>query len=167
MACAQFVLMTRKWNMIKWNFNHALQWCHNEHDGVSNHRRLDSLLKRLFSRRSKKTSKLHITSLCEENSPVTVNAEDVPIWWRRHGMKLIWWNGPQDIKATKSEESRPTVTWKGRNESPLIDIRSSSKAFPKSVIDSIDIHNYKMDVYNPVIYIHNSITDIQTCIMEK
>ena len=24
-------------------------------------------------------------------------------------MKIIWWNGPQDIKATKSEESRPTV----------------------------------------------------------
>ena len=31
--------------------------------------------------------------------------------WNVHhvGMKIIWWNGPQDIKATKSEGSRPTV----------------------------------------------------------
>ena len=35
-----------------------LQWRHNERDAVSNHRRLDCLLNRLFSRRSKKTSKL-------------------------------------------------------------------------------------------------------------
>ena len=42
----------------------ALQWCHDERDGVSNHRRLDCLLKRLFSRRSKKASKLHVTGLC-------------------------------------------------------------------------------------------------------
>ena len=76
-------------------------------------------------------------------------------------------NGPQDIKTTKSEENRPTVPRKGRNESPLIDIHSSIKAIHKSVIDIMDIHNSNMDVYNSVMYIHNSITDIQTCIMEK
>ena len=27
----------------------------------------------------------------------------------------------------------------------------------------MDIHNSNMDVYKPVMYIHNSITDIQTC----
>ena len=32
----------------------ALQWRHNEHNGVSNNRRLDCLLNRLFRRRSKK-----------------------------------------------------------------------------------------------------------------
>ena len=70
----------------------ALQWRHNERDGVSNHRRLDCLLKRLFRRRSKKTSKLPVTGLCEGNSPVTgefpaqraSNAENVSIWWRHH-----------------------------------------------------------------------------------
>ena len=43
-------------------------------------------------RRSKKTSKLCVTGLCEGNSPVTgefltqraSNAENVSIWWRRH-----------------------------------------------------------------------------------
>ena len=43
-------------------------------------------------RRSKNISKLHVTGLCEENSPVTgefpaqmaSNAEDVAIWWRHH-----------------------------------------------------------------------------------
>ena len=49
----------------------ALQWRHNQHDGVSNHRRLDCLLNRLFGRRSKKASKLCVTDLCEGNPPVT------------------------------------------------------------------------------------------------
>ena len=47
----------------------ALQWRHNERDGVSNQRRLDSLPNFLFRRRSKKTSKLRVTGLCEGNSP--------------------------------------------------------------------------------------------------
>ena len=49
----------------------TLQWRHNERDGVSNHRRLGCLLNRLFRRKSKKTSKLHVTGLCEGNSPWT------------------------------------------------------------------------------------------------
>ena len=48
-------------------FGTTLQWHHNEHDGVWNHRRLDCL----FRRRSKKTWKLRVTGLCEGNSPVT------------------------------------------------------------------------------------------------
>ena len=48
-----------------------LQWRHSERDDVSNHRRRDCLLNRLFRRRSKKTSKLRVTGLCEGNSPVT------------------------------------------------------------------------------------------------
>ena len=38
-------------------------------DGVSNHQPRDCLLKRLFRRRSKKTSKLRVTGLCVGNSP--------------------------------------------------------------------------------------------------
>ena len=38
---------------------------HNEHDDVSNYRHLDCLLNCLFRRRSKKTSKLRVTGLCE------------------------------------------------------------------------------------------------------
>ena len=67
-----------------------LQWRHNEHDGVSNHQSYDCLLNRLFRRRSKKTSKLRLTGLCEGNSPVirefpaqkASNAENVFVWWR-------------------------------------------------------------------------------------
>ena len=43
--------------------NIALEWCQMEHDGVSNHRRLDCLLHRLFSRKSKKIAKLRVTGL--------------------------------------------------------------------------------------------------------
>ena len=41
----------------------ALQWRHNGLDGVWNHRPHDCLLNRLFTRRSKKTSKLHVTGI--------------------------------------------------------------------------------------------------------
>ena len=49
----------------------TLQWRHNERYGVSNHRQPDCLVNRLFTRRSKKTSKRRVTGLCEENSLVT------------------------------------------------------------------------------------------------
>ena len=69
-----------------------LQWCHKEPDGVSNHRRLDSFLNRLFRCGSMKTSWLRVTGLCEGNSPVTDgfpskranNAENASIWWRHY-----------------------------------------------------------------------------------
>ena len=71
----------------------ALQWRHNGRDGISNHQPRDCLLNRLFRRRSKKTSKLHVTGLGAGNSPLTgelsapkaSNAENVSIWWRHHG----------------------------------------------------------------------------------
>ena len=49
------------------NAKFALEWRHNERDGVSNHRRLDCLLNPLFRRRSEKTSNLRVTGLREEN----------------------------------------------------------------------------------------------------
>ena len=48
----------------------SLQWRHNGRDRVSNYRRLDCLLSRLFRRRSKKTSKLRVTGFYRVNSPV-------------------------------------------------------------------------------------------------
>ena len=45
----------------------TLRWRHNDCDGVSNHQPHDCLLKRLFRRISKKTSKLRVTGLCEGN----------------------------------------------------------------------------------------------------
>ena len=51
--------------------NFTSQWRHNESDGDSNHRFLHCLVKRLFRRRSKKTSKLRVAGLCEGNWPVT------------------------------------------------------------------------------------------------
>ena len=72
----------------------ASQWRHNGRDSVSNHQPHDCLLNCLFRRRWKKTSKLRVTGLCVGNSPVTgefptqmaSNAENVSIWWRRHGI---------------------------------------------------------------------------------
>ena len=74
------------------DFVKSLQWRNNERDGVSNHQPHDCFLKRLFRRRSKKTSRLRVTGLREGNSPVTGKfpaqrasyAENVSIWWRHH-----------------------------------------------------------------------------------
>ena len=62
----------------------SLQWHHDGCDGVSNHQPHDCLLNRLFRHRSKKISKLRVTGLCQENSPVTGNAENYSFWWRYH-----------------------------------------------------------------------------------
>ena len=70
----------------------TLRWRHNERDGVSNHQPHVCLLNRSIRRRSKKTSKLRVTGLCEGNPPVTgeflaqmaSNAVNVSFWWRHH-----------------------------------------------------------------------------------
>ena len=75
-------------SLLSW----PLQWRHNERDGASNHQPHGSLLKRLFRRRSKKTSKLRVIGLCVGNSPATGEfpsqrasyAENVSISWRHH-----------------------------------------------------------------------------------
>ena len=77
----------------------TLQWRHNEHDSVSNHQPHDCLHKHLIRDRSKKTSKLRVTGLCAENSPVTgefpaqraSNTENVSIWWRHHDSAVIYY----------------------------------------------------------------------------
>ena len=79
----------------------SLQWRRNERDSVSNRQPCDCLLNCFSGRRSKKTSKLRVTGLCEGNSPVTdefpaqkaYNAENVSIWWRHH---IGCW-GPGDV----------------------------------------------------------------------
>ena len=70
----------------------SLRWRHNERNSISNHQSHDCLLNRLFTRRSKKTSKLRVTGLCAGNSPETgefpaqraSNAENGSIWWHHH-----------------------------------------------------------------------------------
>ena len=73
-------------------YRKTLQWHHDGRDGVSNHRHLKCLLNLLLRCRSKKTSKLRVTGLCEGKSPMTSefpsqrasNTENVSIWWCRH-----------------------------------------------------------------------------------
>ena len=75
----------------------SLKCRHNEHDGVSNRQPHHCLLNLLFRRRSKKTTKLHVTGFFVGNSPGTSefptqmasNAETVSIW-RRHHVTLLY-----------------------------------------------------------------------------
>ena len=61
------------YNVPVWSENAflILQWHHNEHDCVSNHRRLHCLLKCWFGHRPKETSKHRVTDLFVWNPPVT------------------------------------------------------------------------------------------------
>ena len=82
----------------------TLQWCHSERDCVPNNQPHDCLLNRLFTRRSKITSKLRVTGLCALKSLVTgefsaqmaSNAENVSIWWRHHETRIL----TDDVRQT-------------------------------------------------------------------
>ena len=94
----------------------TLQWRHNGYDGVSNHQHINCLPIRLFRRRSKKTSTLRVTGLCEGNSPVTgefpsqraSNAENVPIWWR-HDEPMVYIN--HHMNHDNYQYDRNTKKW--------------------------------------------------------
>ena len=66
----------------------SLQWCHNGHDGVSNHQPHDCLLNRLFKAQIKENIKAsRHWLLCGEftgefPAQRASNAENVSIWWR-------------------------------------------------------------------------------------
>ena len=62
------LLLVSVWKNIKLYLafsKKASQWRQNDHDGISNHQLHDCLLKLLFMRISKKTSKLRVTGFCE------------------------------------------------------------------------------------------------------
>ena len=118
----------------------ALQWCHNELDGVSNHQPQDCLLNRLFTRRSKKTSKLRVTGLCVGNSPGTgefptqmaSNAENVSIWWHHHEIISLGIGNSHNkvktvMKSTYFCQGVPIwVQWHFYIEWPLISLKPCS-----------------------------------------
>ena len=84
--------------------NHTLQWRHYWRDCVSDHQPHNCLLKRLFWRRSEKTSKFCVTGPCAGNSPVTGEfpaqmasyAENVSIWWRHHDSFDVYFAAPRN-----------------------------------------------------------------------
>ena len=108
----------------------SLQWRHNGRDSVSNHQPHDCLFNRLFRRRSKKTSKLRVTGLCEGNSPVTggfpaqmaSNAENVSIWWRHHELNILDmnWNSLNSDNSFISPRGNKLTTHWGRDKMAAI-----------------------------------------------
>ena len=115
---------------------YALQWRHNEHYGVSNHRPHDCLLNCLFGRRSKKTGSSASLSFCAGNSPVTGEfsaqmdsyAENVSIWWRHHGH-----NGVQCTTQTRTEKWIPLVVRNVlKRNVPLVASMDTAKPPPSS-----------------------------------
>ena len=85
----------------------SLEWRLNERTGISNHRRLDCLLNRLFRRISKKATKLCVTGRCDHRWPVdsphkgSVTRKMFPfddiIMWCVH--KHVCWDKQQSCKS--------------------------------------------------------------------
>ena len=76
------ILLQTKGLMVMWK-SYSLHWRHNGRDCVLNPQPYDCLLNRLFRRRSKKTSKLCVTGLCEGNSPGTGEfPHKWPVTWK-------------------------------------------------------------------------------------
>ena len=91
--CTQSIRGTSGYGTRKISVRYHINHCSDVMmSAMASNRRLNYLLNRLFRHRSKKTSKLRVTGLCEGNSPVTgefpaqrsSNAENVSIWWRHH-----------------------------------------------------------------------------------
>ena len=100
----------------------SLHWCHNDHDGVSNHQPHGFLLNRLFRRRSKKKIKVRVTGLCVGNSPRPVKSphkepvtrkmfpfDDVIMWWivfqQCHDMSnTSHWNVLDHSKVARTDD---------------------------------------------------------------
>ena len=79
------------------------RWCHNERDGVSNHRVLHCLLNRLFSHRKHQSSaslafvrgielELELISTGDQWIPTqrASDAGNVSVWWRHHVQLMQW-----------------------------------------------------------------------------
>ena len=82
----------------------TLQWRHNGRDNVSNYQPCDCLLNRLFRCRSKETSKLRVTGLCEGNSPRTGEFRWIPAQMASYTEKVsIWWRH-NDINFTSPQK---------------------------------------------------------------
>ena len=71
-----------------WN---ALQWRHNERDGVSNHRAHHSLLTVYSGADQRKHQSSASLAFVRgiHRSPMASNEENVSIWWRHHELNII------------------------------------------------------------------------------
>ena len=114
----------------------TLPWRHNEHDCVSNHQPYDCLLNRLFSCRSKKISKLHVTGLCAGNSPVI---GEFPARWPVTRKMFPF----DDVIIKQSDEVPPPVHTGATPEGLLL----WSSYEHKQIFISFDIISYSL---NPI-----------------
>ena len=95
----------------------------------------------LFMHRSKKTSKLRVTGLCEGNSPLSSEfpaqsastAENVSIWWRYHAMIM-----PQESKGRAIKmEWKKKFKRKFHFSPPYISCSVSSKWLSSSCLHTV------------------------------
>ena len=189
--------MTRKWNTTKWNFNHAGNVHYSEVIMSAMASQITGVLIVCLNVCSVADRRKHQSSMSlafvrgihrwQVNSPhkgpVTRKMfpfDDVIMEWKSFGEM-----GPRTLRQPNLRKvRRPTVPWKGRNESPLIDIHSSIKAINQLLILWIsiiltwmsitqscisiiqlrisrlaeivmDIHDLIVDVNNYIMAIHN------------
>ena len=105
----------------------SLQWRHNGHDVVSNHKPQHCLRKRFFRRRSKTTSKFRVTGLCGEitiDRWIALNVENVSIWWRHYDRLLLpqmyTWHSARTTFWHVTLNSLSSETYNGRVQGMIL-----------------------------------------------
>ena len=137
----------------------TLQWRHNDRDGVSNHQPHDCLLNCLFRRKSKKTSKLRVTCLCERISPLIGEfpaqrasyAENVSLLWRHHENVArrsggIPFSAITDCGYASCADARFT-----KNTGAVLLIHRNTNSMQTSS-GIIILMNYELQCFDPIIF---------------
>ena len=169
----------RPWD-LKWikipllKCSRPLRWRHNGRDGVLNHQPPDCLLNRLYRRRSKKTSKFHVTGLCAGNSPVTgefpapkaSNAENVFIWWRHHAP--IWFYNVTSCVAMWSWHLTSRLFWLDFYGRFLVRVTFLTKLIRHRLVHRSSlrrIHHLESKLNNHALFVHDRLNTYTTRIM--
>ena len=118
----------RRWNILGF----SLQWRHNALEGVSNHQPYHCLISRLLGRRSKKTSKLHVTGLVRGIYRGPVNSPHKwPVTWKMFPFDDIimcchWWHR-RIVHITRNPLGYTEWMWSIRDEYKLLILAKQTK----------------------------------------
>ena len=123
-ACAKFVLMTRKWNTTKWNCNHAGNVHYSDVIMSAMASQIADVLIVCLNVCSVADQRKHQSSMSlafvrgihrwQVNSPHKGPVTRKMFPFDDVIMKIIWWNGPQDIFKRQPNLSKVDLPYRGK-----------------------------------------------------
>ena len=117
----------------------------------------------VYSGRWNEISKLRVSGLCEGNSPITGDAENVSIWWRHHATAA--WEEHKRCQAGREHSSLNCLVIKlikASKISPLILVLQRKLCTVKSICNKslLTLLIYKSDLFINIVIKQNYISPI-------